>query len=246
MKFLHLSDLHEHGSTEDNITVDEALGFCATTYPDHIKLITGDLSDDGSVDQYNRLRESLNGQCVICPGNHDYGAAGHFYSQERADRFDSLCCDLKQHGTFAGDCLPVVTTFPGIRIIALDSNLETISPWDFACGEIGETQLAVLPSLLDTKDFTIVMLHHHPFIHSDPFMALWDAEELARVIYGKAGLVIFGHRHITGHWTDIWGIPNILAADALYASDFAREIVIEDGVATINIVPIRDKGTIMA
>ena len=234
MKFLHLSDPHIHGDSENNDGVNQAMKNIKENFPDHIRLWTGDLTDDGSENQYKMIREILAvGEDIICPGNHDFGAAGNFYSRERAERFDLLCRDLKQPGTFAGECLPVVTMFHeergDIMVICLDSNLETESPFDFACGEVGEKQLRALPSLLNTPAFKIVMLHHHPFMHSDPFMELKDAEQLARVIYGKADLLLFGHKHVMDHWEGRWGIPYILAADALYNADFAREIDIDVG-----------------
>ena len=42
------------------------------------------------------------------PGNHDFGAAGNFYSRERALRFDEMLSKtLKQGGTFTGEAAPV-------------------------------------------------------------------------------------------------------------------------------------------
>jgi 3',5'-cyclic AMP phosphodiesterase CpdA len=240
MNFLHLSDLHTHGAREKNTAVDDALQFTSAQYPNHIRLLTGDLTDDGTEAQYERLRENLSCRDIICPGNHDFGVLGNLYSPDAALRFAYLCESLEQPGCFAGDCLPAVTYFDDVRVIALDSNLETLNPLDFSCGEIGETQLAALPRLLDTEDFVVLMCHHHPFIHYDPTMVLQDADALRDIIEGKVDLLLFGHKHVTNHWRDVWDIPDILAADALYEANFAREIIVEDGHATINIVPVRE------
>ena len=142
MKFIHLSDLHIHSSNDDNAKLIESLKYISDTYPEHKLIITGDITDDGAPRQYENAYELLKsfiGRIYICPGNHDFGAAGNFYSEERARHFDqSLAIPLDQGGTFKGDCTPVVNIVKDgsstAMLIALDSNLETQSPFDFACG----------------------------------------------------------------------------------------------------------------
>jgi 3',5'-cyclic AMP phosphodiesterase CpdA len=51
MKFLHVSDLHFHRCDKDNKATIGALGFVAQNYPDHHLVITGDITDDGHVEQ---------------------------------------------------------------------------------------------------------------------------------------------------------------------------------------------------
>jgi len=214
MKFIHLSDLHFHRHESDNTQALATLNYIKDHYDEHRLIITGDIVDDGHEEQFERAFEALSpfmdrNRIFICPGNHDFGAAGNFYSQERAERFDArLATRLKQGGTFTGDQTPVVNLLRQgdlkIMLIALDTNLETEHPFDFACGEVGERQIGFLKTVLRdpfAKDYKkILFFHHHPFIHHDPFMELIDARELMRTIYNWVDVVLFGHKHVMGRW----------------------------------------------
>jgi 3',5'-cyclic AMP phosphodiesterase CpdA len=241
MKFIHISDLHFHRDPNDNTAATATLQYIKEHYPQHNLIVTGDITDDGHEEQYlqafNAL-EPFQNRIFICPGNHDFGAAGNFYSQERAERFDQmLAMPLKQGGTFTGDQTPVVNILGEgalkIMLIALDTNLETEHPFDFACGEVGERQLAFLKTVLrdpSIKDFKkILFFHHHPFIHNDPFMELTDARLLMRAIYNLVDVVLFGHKHVMGKWDNVNGIAYIRASDNSPGKDFAREIIITPG-----------------
>ena len=249
MKFLHLSDLHIHTDGCSNIEVQNTLEYIDTFYPDHKLIITGDITDDGSSDQYEKafaLLKRFMGRIFICPGNHDFGAAGNLYSRERALRFDELAKQLNQGGTFTGDNTPVVNIFredsSNIMLIALDSNLETESPFDFACGKIGKYQLRCLQVILDTNPNLIKVLffHHHPFAYIDnPFLELKDARELAKVVFNKVNVMLFGHQHVMGQWDGTWGIEHILASDNSPGKDFAKEVEIVNGVITVRAISIK-------
>lgn len=247
MKFLHLSDLHIHMGKELNEDVCRTLDFVYENFPLHKIIITGDITDDGSDEQYKNASDLLyrfKGRIYVCPGNHDFGSAGQFYSLERAVRFDKLAEQLSQGGTFKGDNTPVVNIFRqdgvNVMIIALDSNLETQTPFDFFCGEIGKKQLESLHTILSTNsDFTkILIFHHHPFMISNPFMELKDAKELARVVFNKVDVMLFGHKHVMGQWENVWGIKHILASDNSPGKHFAKEIDIIDGKITVTSLPI--------
>lgn len=244
MKFIHLSDLHFHRHEEDNIEAMATLNYVKVHYPAHNLVVTGDIADDGHEVQFEQAFKALEpflGQIFICPGNHDFGAAGNFYSQERAERFDQLLSiPLKQGGTFTGDQTPVVNLLREgdlkVMLIALDTNLETDHPFDFACGEVGERQLNFLKTVLRdpfAKDYKkILFFHHHPFIRNDPFMELTDARHLMRTIYNWVDVVLFGHKHVMERWPETDTMPKIGAISHILASDnspgkkFAREIII--------------------
>ncbi len=249
MKFIHLSDLHIHSSNDDNAELIARLDFISHHYPEHKLIITGDITDDGAIRQYENAYELLKpfiGRLYICPGNHDFGAVGNLYSEERARRFDSLLSiPLNQNGTFKGDNAPVVNTIhddsASVLIIALDSNLETYYLFDFACGEIGKTQLQALDTILTAAPHgvvKIVFFHHHPFMVNDPFMILKDAESLARTIYRHAEIILFGHKHQMDQWKNRWGAKYILASDNSSDKDFAKEISIENGEITVSEIRI--------
>ncbi|UCE08296.1 MAG: hypothetical protein JSW07_09855, partial [bacterium] len=127
-----------------------------------------------------------------------------------------------------------------VMLIALDTNLETDHPFDFACGELGDKQLSTLNTILATTDNMIKLLffHHHPFIHNNPFMELKDAFELMRVIFNRVDVVLFGHKHVSKQWENMGGIDYFLASDNSPGKDFAREITIEKGAVNVVDLPI--------
>ncbi len=250
MKFIHLSDLHIHRGDDDNRAASSTLDFVAQKYPNHRVVITGDITDDGAEQQFENayaLLKPFTDKIFICPGNHDFGAAGNFYSHERALDFDEfLAKQLKQGGTFKGDSTPVVNVLregsTQVMLIALDSNLETEHPFDFACGEIGESQLRALDTILvQTRSpgmVKVLFFHHHPFIVNDPFMELKDAGALARTVYGRIDLMLFGHKHEMKEWKKRWGTQYILASDNSPGKAFAKEITIDGTQISVTAVPI--------
>lgn len=260
MKFIHISDLHIHKDAKDNKDVQATLNYIGANYKEHNVIITGDIVDDGHEKQYKNAVQMLmpfKDRLFICPGNHDFGAVGNLYSRERALRFDEfLSKGFNQGGTFTGDNTPVVNIVTdggnkdSVMLIALDSNLETEHPFDFACGEIGEKQLKALDTVLSNPASAptkkILFFHHHPFIHSDPFMELKDAKKLARVIYQRVDVVLFGHKHVMGpkpkeeqDWMNRWHINYILASDNSPGKKYAREITVNQGYISVDVIPIK-------
>ncbi|KJU82919.1 Metallophosphoesterase domain protein [Candidatus Magnetobacterium bavaricum] len=176
MRFLHLSDLHFHGDASDNTEIMATLAMIKANYPEHYLIITGDIVEHGTEAQYEQAQAALmpfnekKQRVFIVPGNHDFGTKGFLYSQEKARRFDEmLAIPLKQGGTFKGDNIPVVNivkdTTDTVMLIGLDSNLETDTPVDIACGEIGEGQRKALDTILSMKTppnmRKILFFHHH-------------------------------------------------------------------------------------
>jgi 3',5'-cyclic AMP phosphodiesterase CpdA len=250
MKFIQLSDLHIHTHENDNEDAISLLRYVSKTYPDHQLIITGDITDDGKMEQFEnayKLLEPFKGKVFICPGNHDFGAAGNFYSYERAVNFDNILVkQLNQGGTFKGDSTPVVNTLNDgnikIMLIALDSNLETEQPFDFACGEIGDSQLSALNTILSTVPSAgmvkALFFHHHPFMVNDPFMELKDAKALAKIVYNRVDLILFGHKHEMSQWEKRWGTKYMLASDNSPGKQFAKEITIDGAGISVKPVPI--------
>ena len=250
MKFIHLSDLHFHSHAKDNKEAKKVLKFVQDNYASHYLIVTGDIVDDGHELQYDEALKALKpfkGRVFICPGNHDFGGAGNFFSRERAERFDHcLSRPLEQGGTFSGDQTPVVNFVEENRetvmLIAMDTNLETSHPFDFACGEVGETQLSYLDSLLSspaTASLTkILFFHHHPFMHGNPFMELTDARSLMRTLFSRIQVMLFGHKHESAYWQNMNGISHVLASDNSPGKEFAREIEIDKGEIRINDIKI--------
>ncbi len=251
MRFIHISDLHFHRDQEKNQAANLLLKTIKDRYPEHKLIVTGDITDDGHARQYDNAFEALSpfkGNVFVAPGNHDFGAAGNFYSRERAHRFDEMLASrLEQGGSFMGDNTPVVHCLEEgpdrVMLIALDSNLETDHPFDFACGEIGTEQLGYLRRILDDPSTTqipkLLYFHHHPFMHNNPFMMLTDARDLARTIHGKVDVVLFGHKHVSGIWPNWGGAKYYLASDDSPGKDWAREIQIEGGRIQVRDIDIK-------
>ena len=126
--------------------------------------------------------------------------------------------------------------------IALDTNLETDNPFDFACGKVGEIQLNALSSILanpTTPEMKkVLFFHHHPFMHNNPFMELKDAQELARIIYNKVDIVLFGHKHVMMKWENMWNVEYILASDNSPGKSKVAEITVKDGLIKMKYVNI--------
>lgn len=250
MKILHLSDLHFHRNDGDNQEVTAALANVLRKYQDHLIVITGDIVDDGHEKQYEKAFEQLKefkGRLFIAPGNHDFGALGNFYSKEMARRFDEMLSKpLEQGGTFGAENKPVINVVKegqdSVMLIGLDTNLETDHPFDFACGEVGETQLAQLTTILASPIVPemkrVLFFHHHPFVHNNPFMELKDGPGLVRAVYGKVDVILFGHKHEMMKWENRWNLRYILASDNSPGKRKAGEITIKDGAVKFKYVNI--------
>ena len=239
MKFIHISDLHFHMYKQDNKQANDLLKKIKDNYSEHKLIVTGDITDDGHPIQYQNAFDALEPfkrNIFIVPGNHDFGTAGNLYSRERALRFDKmLSTPLQQGGTFTGDNTPVVNVIKEgddqAALIALDTNLETTNPFDFACGEVGDEQLSTLDVILGNPSIAgaikILFFHHHPFVRDNPFMELTDARKLMRTIYGRVDVLMFGHKHVYQQWENRNGIPFILASDNSPGKDWVHEISIK-------------------
>jgi len=255
MKFIHLSDLHFHGDPDKNVQVTNMLAHIRANYPEHYLIITGDITDDGDEQQYELAYQALKPFCekerrvFICPGNHDFGAAGNIYNRETAEKFDTLLSSrLKQGGTFAGDNMPVVNVVKengvNVMLISLDSNRETLHPFDFACGRIGKKQIEDLDAILSVPSnsvFTkILFFHHHPFIRVNPLMRMAGHRALMRTVCGRIDVMMFGHKHKTDYWKDYCGIPHVIASDSSAEPGcIVREIEVSENRIVVNQIPLQ-------
>jgi 3',5'-cyclic AMP phosphodiesterase CpdA len=254
MRFLHLSDLHFHRDDIFNKENIKILKLIKEKYKDHYLLITGDIVDDGDEQQFNTALKYLSdfkNKIFICPGNHDYGVMGNFYDPVRAERFDEiLSLNLNQGGFFIAKKKPIVNVVKDendeVMLIALNSNLETEEPWDFACGEIGDAQLNELDGILTdpvNRQLTkILFLHHHPFMFNDPAMKLLDSEKFLRRIYQKVDVLLFGHKHEEKEdvkWENIAGVKHVLASGSYPSTKTAWELNADCNNIEINHVELK-------
>jgi 3',5'-cyclic AMP phosphodiesterase CpdA len=152
-------------------------------------LVTGDLVDFGSPEEYARCRAALSAipqPLHLLPGNHD-------------DR-DALRAAFPEHGYLpqAGPLQYVVEGWP-LRLVCLD----TVLPGRPA-GALGAEGLAWLDARLAEAPgrSTIVAMHHPPFAVGIGFMdriALADSDGFAAVLarHPQVEAVLCGHVHRT-------------------------------------------------
>ncbi|MCK4454669.1 metallophosphoesterase [candidate division WOR-3 bacterium] len=222
IKFIHLSDLHIH-STErtDNKNCREVINFILNKYQNEkpIVLITGDITDDGTEQQYFNactilkplVREGF--KVLPTPGNHDYGFAGNIYTEKSQQLFQDYILDelirfpeASQHGIKMEDIYPMVTIVNNVIFIGLDSVVGNENEFlHFASGEVGELQRRRLAIILkgNTGKKVVVYFHHHPFYRNSVkkfVMEMDDAKEVFRILAGLVDFVCFGHKHVSDTW----------------------------------------------
>jgi len=195
MLIAQLSDLHVRpkgvlyqGVVDSNRMLGDAIRHVHTLdrRPDLV-LLTGDLVDEGRLDEYSMARELLADLAIpylIIPGNHDHrenfraSFADHSYLPKR------------------GPIHYCVDDFP-VRIVALD----VCVPGKHH-GEVDQAALTWLISILlsDRVKPTVLMMHHPPFISGIPYMDEYgcrNAEDLASLLsdFGNIEAVLCGHVH---------------------------------------------------
>jgi len=245
LEFIHLSDPHFHSKFEDNEEVVVKLKYIAKEFPNHKIIVTGDITDDGHKTQYKQAALSLHsfvGRIFFCPGNHDFGRKGNLYSKNCVRRFNKYLMPLFGQTQKYGS-RPVVNVLKdpdgsrGVMLIGLNSALRTKNPFDFACGRIGLWQRLRLDRILMRKDTIgmrkIIYFHHHPFEYFSFFGQMLDARKLMRLLFAKCEVVLFGHKHKLGIWTNYNFINCVLAADDLKHTKVIREISMDRNGAEV-------------
>lgn len=207
MRILHLSDTHLTASGLDEDGVDSAASLNQLLHdlrflPDiGLIVVSGDVSDDGSVAGYAAVRERVGRFAaerqlpqVYCVGNHDDRAA--FAQVLGTGHLDAAGRDVGQLAV--ADTRAAMSEVTGLRVITLDS----LVPGS-AHGLIGDAQLAWLASVLaePAPSGSVVVLHHPPIAPgSVPWLrpaALRNTEALGDVLAGTdVRAVLCGHFHL--------------------------------------------------
>ena len=186
MLLAHLSDTHVGATDEATPRIQRVLAHLdgLRQRPDAV-LITGDLADHGTEDEYEQLKSLLGDRDVLmCPGNHDRRAAY---------RKVLLGADA--------DDAPInsVADRPGGRFVLLDSSI----PGEDG-GRLDDTTLAFLAHALRDCDRELpvfVAFHHPPVELHVPFIdeiRQRDEERLAAVVAEHPNVValLCGHAHL--------------------------------------------------
>ncbi len=237
LKFLHISDLHI--TKNKNGQVCQRLAVIRTKYRGHDLIVTGDVTDDGSEDQYQKAMYLFPAGLGLfaCPGNHDYGWKGNLYDRKRAKRFLPYLLPGRGRTRWSW---PKVSTYETktekVALIGLDSNIRTRHPFDFARGKIGWWQRMRLRRILKKYQgyHRFVYMHHHPFCR-DFCLAMSDADKVTKVLDNNCEVVLFGHKHEPDQRG---GRPWYLAAGRLDECHEVAEITVRGLVVQIHRVPI--------
>lgn len=227
---IHLSDLHVGRDRNVVEKIKRIFEGVAASYPGVPVLITGDLTDSASKHQFRTTRELLDGLAqtnpiLAVPGNHDYAWKG-IVAQFRPDAWKNW---LKYLGSPLGWGRPEVPwlekghTPAGVDGLGIWEHENTVffgvdsgDPKDkvkTSCGFISDTLASALTQELANREgkTRIVMLHHHPFVHST-HLKLVGAERFKAAVSGNCELLLFGHKHDCGLWRNRDSIPLTVAS----------------------------------
>ncbi|AKU19095.1 hypothetical protein VV02_18860 [Luteipulveratus mongoliensis] len=193
MTIAHLSDTHFGGHPTATERVRTALAHVAAMSPPvDVVLVTGDIVDHGSEEEYAEAREVLAGwggpaPMLMCPGNHDVREP---YARVLRGRPDAATVSAVDEVHRVG----------AAKFVMLDSLVSGQAGERVDHGVLAQDSLDLLDAELASGDPTFVCLHHPPVdIHielMDP-IRLRNAEELAAVLERHDNVVatFVGHAH---------------------------------------------------
>lgn len=214
LQIVHLSDMHLGYSDRESIAAKALVAHILGSFRSGtIVLITGDLVQHGSKDEYAEISAILaplrrKFTVITCPGNHDYSddTFGAHLSQE----------SIETYLEFTGDGpFPQAHVADGGKTVLI--GLDSADPDDkagFMRGWVGDKQISRMSSLLAEHEdkLRIVYFHHHPFMWRWTMMMLGRTALLKAAASTGADVLLFGHRHWSQEMHDRSGIPLMLAS----------------------------------
>ncbi|KAA0004625.1 MAG: metallophosphoesterase [Thermoplasmata archaeon] len=181
MRIAHISDIHCNYGTDFNNKVYERAVKILNKVDADIVFISGDLTTDGLITEYEYAEEKLKeieGKLVIVPGNHDERNLG-----------------WKLFPEFFGET-DFIHTYDETNLIGLAS-----SEPDKDNGRLGRGRHKLIEQGIRKNDkMTIIGFHHHvvPVPNSGRETNIIDdaGETLDIILKNKVPLVLMGHRHV--------------------------------------------------
>jgi Icc protein len=228
MLLVQLSDLHVGGSYFKQETFETIVHEVNDKLKPDAILITGDLTDEGLISQFNQANAEIKKLTDVCynvivlPGNHDYRHTGYLLFK----RFFSSPSNVYE--------------FENAVIITL----ATARP-DRDEGEVGHRQNRWLEKTLrDEKHMRktkVVAMHHHligvPDTGTDKIVIVDAGDILRTCLQYKVDLVLCGHKHRP--W--LWNLETLCVAYAGTASSTRFRGFTKN---SYNIIEIEDDGRV--
>jgi len=189
-RIVHLSDLHM-SSAHFLTDVAECVVQSVNEISPDILMITGDLTQNGSYQEYREVKEWIDRiECknkVIVPGNHDSRNVGYLLFEDLFGARFSCCC------------------LDGVTVVGVDSSQPDIDD-----GHIGREMYGWITerfnSKLNSKDFNfrVFALHHHlipvPMTGREEEIPVDSGDVLELLNRCGVDLVLCGHRHVPWIW----------------------------------------------
>jgi Icc protein len=182
MKIAHISDIHFNYGTDFNPKVyEKAVKMLNKTKPDLV-FITGDLTTDGLLSEYDLAKEKINEIDVkpaVVPGNHDEKNLGFKLFEEVFGESD------------------FIKSYDNINLVGLAS-----SEPDKDDGRLGRGRHERIEQAIKKKNkMPIIGFHHHliPVPNSGREANIIEdaGETLDIILKNEIPLVLMGHRHVS-------------------------------------------------
>lgn len=195
-------------------------------HPNAFVIHTGDVGEHpDDLDEQAAIWGRLKNKKAKIPGNHDRKRGGFLGFREPGQEFEQF---LRETGHSYSTFPCAVDVDANTRLILIDSN---IPPVRLARGHVGYDQLIKVAQFLEQAQRagkrTIVALHHHPWQHNST-LVVEDWESLLSTLSARCDLLLFGHDHTAGAWSDVYGVRRAYAADATTRSRRYRVIWWDD------------------
>lgn len=183
MKIAHISDLHLTGKNFVVAWGNYLLNHLNTMRPD-IVIITGDMTEDGYLHEYERVKQFVDGisaRKLIVPGNHDARNKGYEIFEEFFETRTPF---------FEND---------SVTIVGVDS-----SEPDIDDGHIGRENYDMIKEAFSTEKITILALHHHvipiPGTGRERNILRDAGDVLKLCVEANIDIVLSGHKHMPWTW----------------------------------------------
>jgi len=183
MRIAHISDLHLPGKNFVREWGERLLEELASRRPELV-VITGDMTDDGYLHEYevaHEFIERIEAEKVIVPGNHDARNKGYEIFEEMfGTRYPLYRNDM-------------------VTVLGMDS-----SEPDIDDGHIGREVYGMLEERLPEDTIKVVALHHHvipiPGTGRERNILIDAGDFLKLCIDRRIHFVLSGHKHLPWMW----------------------------------------------